>query len=313
MPDEPERVIREVTFAVEGDGRTIEARIVPYNTPTQVVDSPANGGTGVPYLERWLPGVFDKQAKALDKIKVLLNFEHGRGIGNVVGHAVALREDPDALYGTFRVHPGPDGDKALHMVNEGVLTGLSVEALPRRSNRTSDGIVERVKATLENVALVRRGAYEDALVLAVREAPEPDDPSLPEPEDPQPDEPVPDPARASEIDEVLKRMGIEPLVRIGVSTRTWNPSPSRFTDEEYERAALVTRTGGTDPKTNCSLPVLEPTGEVNTNALSMAAARLSTVTGITPAQRATAARKLVRYYRQADMEVPENLRALASR
>ena len=64
MPDEPERVIREVTFAVEGDGRTIEARIVPYNTPTQVVDSPHNGGTGVPYMERWLPGAFGKQLNA---------------------------------------------------------------------------------------------------------------------------------------------------------------------------------------------------------------------------------------------------------
>ena len=45
---------------------------------------------------------------------------------------MALREEADALYGTFRVHPGTDGDKALHMVNEGVLTGLSIEALPTR-------------------------------------------------------------------------------------------------------------------------------------------------------------------------------------
>ena len=42
MPEatDPERLVREVTFAVEGDGRTIEARIVPYNTDTQVVDLP---------------------------------------------------------------------------------------------------------------------------------------------------------------------------------------------------------------------------------------------------------------------------------
>ena len=78
MPDEPERVIREVTFAVEGDGRTIEARIVPYNTPTQVVDSPANGGTGVPYVERWLPGAFTKQVNAPHR--VYLNFEHEGGL-----------------------------------------------------------------------------------------------------------------------------------------------------------------------------------------------------------------------------------------
>ena len=109
MPEdiaEPGVIVREVTFAVEGDGRTIEARIVPYNTRHQVVDSPHNGGTGVPYMERWLPGAFE-QAVERRRIRVWLNFEHERGIRGVVGHGVALREAPDALYGTFRVHPAP--------------------------------------------------------------------------------------------------------------------------------------------------------------------------------------------------------------
>ena len=200
MPEEiadPERLVREVTFAVEGDGRTIEARIVPYNTPTQVVDAPHNGGTGIPYVERWVPGAFAKQEKAADK--VLLNFEHERGLRGVVGHGLALREAPDALYGTFRVHPGPDGDKALHMVNEGILSGLSIEAMPVKTSRSKEGFVDRIKARLDNVALVRKGAYADALVLAVREAPPDDDPPPPEPE--------PDSAKVVEVEETLKRMG----------------------------------------------------------------------------------------------------------
>jgi HK97 family phage prohead protease len=217
MPEDnvPERLVREVTFAVEGDGRTIEARIVPYNTPTKVADAPQHGGTGIPYLERWLPGAFDAQTNAANRVDVWLNFEHEDGFRGIIGHGKVLRSEPDALYGTFRVEPGPDGDKALHLVNEGVLTGLSIEAIPTRTQRTREGIVDRVKARLDKVALCRPGlaAYKGAEVLAVREAP-PED----EPEDLAPVLP-PDPERSSEVDEVLKRVGVEPLVRRMTTTR----------------------------------------------------------------------------------------------
>ncbi len=284
MPEEthdPERLVREVTFAVEGDGRTIEARIVPYNAPTEVVDHPRNGGTGIPYVERWLPGAFSRQQKAADK--VLLNFEHEQGLRGVVGHGVALREAPDALYGTFRVHPGTDGDKALHMVNEGVLTGLSIEAMPVKTMRSKEGFVDRVKAKLDNVALVRRGAYADALVLAVREAPPDDDPPPPEPVNP-------------EVDETLKRLGYTPIPKT-ISRRPWNPSRARFTDEQWE-ASLV---GG--------MPVLEPDGEVSPQAVKRAAQQIGTVALV---ERGDVARKLIRLHRKAGLEVPTNLRRHAS-
>jgi HK97 family phage prohead protease len=352
---DPERLVREVTFAVEGDGRTIEARIVPYNTPTQVVDRPEHGGTGVPYLERWRPGAFAKQAKAPHRVEVYLNFEHEPGIRGIVGHGVALREEPDALYGTFRVHPGPDGDKALHMVNEGILTGLSVEAIPTRTERTSEGIVDRVRAFLDKVSLCRAGlaAYQAAEVLAVREAPpEPDDAEEAEEAEPEPavvtwDNEVirsaPDSAdseekviqaeekvspqqaeairrkwaeatrRSAEVNEMLKRVGVEPLVRRAISRQPWSGATGRFSDEEYERSALICRPGDEPPKQRCSLPVLEPNGDLNVNALTAAAGRLNQVTGITPAMRATAARKILRYYRQAGMEPPESIRAWAAR
>ncbi len=284
MPEEthdPERLVREVTFAVEGDGRTIEARIVPYNTPTQVVDAPHNGGTGIPYVERWVPGAFEKQQKAADK--VLLNFEHEKGLRGVVGHGVALREAPDALYGTFRVHPGPDGDKALHMVNEGILSGLSIEAMPVKTMRSKEGFVDRIKARLDNVALVRKGAYAEALVLAVRESPPDDDPPPPDPE--------PDSAKVLEVEETLQRMGYEPLPRT-LSERPWNPARARFTDEQWERSCV----GGT--------PVLEPDGEINRVAVERAAMRIASVPFD---KRGEAARKLIRLHRRAGLDVPANL------
>ena len=86
-------------------------------------------------------------------------------------------------------------------------------------------------------------------MLAVREAPEPDDPS-----EPEPDEPDPDPA----VEEALQRMGFEKLPR-KISRNPWNPSRSRFTDEQWNASCLVR-----------DLPVLEPNGEVNVDAVKAA-------------------------------------------
>jgi hypothetical protein len=65
------------------------------------------------------------------------------------------------------MHENTDGDKALMLIREGLLAGLSLEAVAMRSVKRG-GLVERVKARLDAVALTRRPAYKDARVLAVR-------------------------------------------------------------------------------------------------------------------------------------------------
>jgi hypothetical protein len=61
--------------------------------------------------------------------------------------------------------------------------------------------------------------------------------------------------------------------------------------------------------------VLEPDGTLNVNALGAAAGALAGGRGglanTTAAQKATAARKLIRYYNQAGMDVPPGLRQIA--
>jgi HK97 family phage prohead protease len=151
-----------------GDGRTVDVRVVPYGVPAQVSD---DGGRTI-YREEWQTGCFDDQLVAGHRLKVLLNFQHLPGIGNVVGKGVALRSQPDGLHGTFRMSSTQDGDKALELINDGILDSVSLEAVPKRSVRTANGIIRRVKAHLHNVALCREGAFSDARVLAVREAPE---------------------------------------------------------------------------------------------------------------------------------------------
>lgn len=307
-----EEIIRR-EFPVEltpvGDGRTLELRIVPYNTVARVSD---NGGE--PYEEAWMPGAFDKQLNAANR--VLVNFEHEQGFAGVVGRGTELRSTTDSLDGTFRILQGADGDKALELVNEGVLTGVSLEAIPTKSVRDENGIVQRVKARLVNIALCRFPAFKDAQVLAVREG-EPDDEPEPDPE-PVPDpEPEPVASERTLVDEMLERVGFQPLLQRAVTRRPWDGSAARFDDEEYKRSCLIDRGGEAPVKERCSLPVLEPNGDINANALGAAAGALAGarggLRGVTMAQKAAAARRLIRYYTQADMEPPASLRALAGR
>lgn len=164
----PDRgLIRDRKFTAEiarGEGRQVDVRVVPYNTPTKVSD---NGKTS--YLEEWVPGVFDRHLRAANRVKVLMNFEHQPGISGVVGHGVALREDADGFYGTFEFQKTQDADKVLQLVEAGVLEGVSLEAIPRRSVRTASGVVRRMSAILQAIALCRNPAFEQAQILALRE------------------------------------------------------------------------------------------------------------------------------------------------
>jgi HK97 family phage prohead protease len=279
-----------VEITADSDGRTVDVRIVPYGVKAMVSDG------GAPYYETWLPGVFEKQMNAANRVKVLLNFEHEQGLRGVVGHGVSLEDHPEGPQGTFRVHANADGDKALELINEGLLTGISLEAIPLKSRRVGD-VVERIRAHLDKVAFCRFPAFEQAQVLAVREAPV----VPPEPA------PVPD-----EMTERLAALGVELLRRVTVVRKPWDGSAARFTDEEYQRSCLIDRGSDAPIKERCSLPVLEPNGDLNANALGAAAGRLSAVGNVSPAMKASAARKLVRYYRLADMEVPPNVQRLAS-
>lgn len=173
-------------FQVElaaGDGRTLETRIVPYNIPTLVSDG------GPTYQEMFLPGAFNRQLGAANR--VFLNFEHQQGLGGMIGHGTGLDDRADALYGTFKVKSGSDGDTALEFVREGVLTGLSVEFRPEKTKNV-DGVQQRVAARLDKVSLCRFPAYEDAQVLAVRTEPPP-------------------PATNPEVDRLLSQLGYVPL------------------------------------------------------------------------------------------------------
>lgn len=165
----PEIHRREVQVTVsEGDGRTLEARLVPYNETATVADPP----DFKPYQERFAPGAFRAQTRAAHRIRAFLNFRHAQDIGNQVGYATEIEDRDDGLYGKMRVLETPAGDTALALINAGMLDKLSIEFAALRS-RVVAGVSERVDARLLGVALTPEGAYPGAEVIAVREPPAP--------------------------------------------------------------------------------------------------------------------------------------------
>jgi HK97 family phage prohead protease len=292
----------ELPLADSWDGRTLDVRIVPYNRSAVVSDPPDFR----PYQEMFMPGAFERQLTTAGRDKVLLNFEHEQGIRGVVGHSLRFADSGDELIASFGVHENSDGDKALLMVREGLLTGLSLEFAALSSRRVG-GVVQRLRAQLDKVSLCRYPAYPDAQVLAVRQEPDQaaDTAAVV----------VADLARSSDVDELLATLAFEPLSRTAKTERAWDGSPGRFTDEQYQAAALLCRPGDKPLKERCSLPVLEPDGTLNVNALAAAAGALAGgrggLTNVTLAMKAAAARKLVRYYNQAAVDPPAALRQLA--
>lgn len=99
-----------------------------------------------------------------------------------------------------------------------------------------------------------------------------------------------------------------------ISDAPWDGAASRFTDEQYERSCVLDRKvcGGEmmemSPKQRCSLPIKEPGGEINRNAVHAAAARISQVEAC-PEAISAAKSKLRSAYKAMGEEPPDSLRS----
>lgn len=159
--------VRKYSAALSaGDGRTVDLRIVPYGERIESDDGLGGVPRGVRYVEEFVHGVFDHVLGAPNR--VLLDFEHGDRLEDVVGRGITLEDREDGFHGAFRMLETPAGETALALIHEEVLTGASVECRFLRSIRGADGVVRRVKAKLVKVALCREPAYAGAVVLGVR-------------------------------------------------------------------------------------------------------------------------------------------------
>ncbi len=285
------------TFAVESqaiDGRTLTVRVVPFDEVADVADPP----DWRPYREQFMPGAFKAQENAAHRIRLRtdhagIDGEGARksGLSGVVGRGISLREANGGYEADFRFLNTAEADTALELTKDGGYDGVSAEFAPIRSVRTKDGIVQRVKAHLDSVALALGPAYSKAEILALRE------------EQVTIDEEMLPPAPDAELLERISRLGIDLpedmalLLARAYTEAPWDGSASRFsTAEAYCAASAIdlNAAGGPKTKSSCHLPYKEPSGEINVNGVRAALSRIGQgdPQDATPAERATAQAKL---------------------
>lgn len=154
--------------------RLIDLRIMPWDVVARTLDGP----------ELMHRGAFD----GIDPTRVTI--EAGRHDGQLVGRGVSLDQRDDAAYLTARIAPTPAGDDLLTLAREGVYSSASIAFYPiAGGNRRRAGVTEHSRVDLRRVAILERGSYPSAAVLAVR-SPEGDTTMPNETPDPTPD-PVP--------------------------------------------------------------------------------------------------------------------------
>lgn len=165
VEERPRQVIERQfqATALEVEGRTVDVRVVPFAEVARVADPPDFKS----YEEQWMPGCFDHQLNAANRIHA--NVNHSRHVIDVVGHGIALRSEQDGYHASFEIHETQAGETALALLRGGALPAVSLEARPRQNVRTAGGIVQRVKSDLLGVAFCREGAFKGAQVLAIRE------------------------------------------------------------------------------------------------------------------------------------------------
>jgi HK97 family phage prohead protease len=158
-----------VTATLTPKGRQLTGRLVPYDTVADVLDELPDGKLDI-YREGFRRGAFAPQVGSREKgvvNRIGLVHRHEGGLG-YLGPFVALRDEPDGLWGDVTVLPTKADDVGTLL--EAGITELSIEfRLPRGTNTVEqDGIRWRTKAHLDAVALEPRGAYRQAQVLAYR-------------------------------------------------------------------------------------------------------------------------------------------------
>jgi HK97 family phage prohead protease len=159
---------RAFPTAIERTGQhQLTGRLVPWDTPTQVADPTDTPDKWDIYKEGFRRGAFEPQIRAVKHAKISLVHRHGvQGLG-FLGPFIALRDQPDGLYGDVKIVTTKRAD--VEDLLEAGVDQLSIEfRLIRRNDHTEvlDGVRWRRHCYLDAVALEPIGAYPDAKVLA---------------------------------------------------------------------------------------------------------------------------------------------------
>ena len=107
---------------------------------------------------------------------------------------------------------------------------------------------------------------------------------------------------------------------MAVTTKPWSGDASRFTDDEWAHSCILdmglcsAAAKETAAKERYKLPILEPNGDLNANALGAASGALAgarTPLRACPAAKTAAAKKLCSAYDTANLDAPEHVEQMA--
>lgn len=144
-----------------GDGWTLEGRAVPYNVDQRVSDD----GGRTWYTERFAHGAFTRDTQAGGRWVNLFVGHAGDEGARYLGRCIALNEQADGLYASFRInrdHPMAEAARS------GELRGWSVSARVYRTRADGPALI-REACGLSHVAATASPQYAGAGVLVARE------------------------------------------------------------------------------------------------------------------------------------------------
>jgi HK97 family phage prohead protease len=156
------RAIATADLEVRSDGRTLEGTAITYGEEAHIIEY------GQRYVEVFVRGAF----AGIEPGSVALTATHPRTDAELpIGVTVEFDDQPVRLRGAWHVSDTPLGNEVLQLALDKVPLGLSVGFIEvpggSRWNRARTR-VERHRAALDHVAVVRSPAYAGARVTGVR-------------------------------------------------------------------------------------------------------------------------------------------------
>jgi HK97 family phage prohead protease len=158
------RAIATADLEVRSDGRTLEGTAITYGEEAHIVEF------GQRYTEVFARGAF----AGIEPGTIALTAKHPRTDAELpIGVTVEFNDEPLRLRGAWHVSDTELGNEILALATDRVPLGLSVGFIEvaggSRWNRARTR-VERLRAALDHIAVVRSPAYAGARVTGVRTA-----------------------------------------------------------------------------------------------------------------------------------------------
>lgn len=248
-------------------------------------------------------------------LSLLWQRETGEGHENsiVVGRIDSIYRDGGLIRASGVFRDTEEADEVIGMIAGGFLRGVSVDVDRAQMELVNDGDQEGVDITgrIAAATLVPIPAFQEAFVAL---GPDPfanndyqEDSENGNSECPEGQHMMPD-GTCMDDDEMSSG-----TTRFAITDREWDGDSARFTPEQWRDSTILHRAPeeGQDPLTKSlhSLPIREPNGDLNRNAVHAAAARINQVTDATDEEIAAAKRRLRGAYEELNEDPPEVIQA----